>query len=133
MPRLQVGTENGAAIELHYESYGSGKPVVLIHGWPLSGRSWEAQVPALVAAGHRVITYDRRGFGASSQPWSGYDYDTFAADLAALLQHLDLRETALVGYSMGGGEVVRYLARYGADRVAQVVLAAAITPYLHKS
>ncbi len=107
MPQLTVGTENGTPIELHYEDYGSGKPVVLIHGWPLSGRSWENQLPALVEAGHRVVTYDRRGFGNSSQPWGGYDYDTFAADLNAVLNHLDLREVTLVGFSMGGGEVAR--------------------------
>jgi len=107
--------------------------VVLIHGWPLSGRSWEPQVAALVEAGHRVITYDRRGFGWSSQPWNGYDYDTFAADLSALLEHLDVREAALVGFSMGGGEVVRYIAKHGADRVSRAVLAAAVPPYLFKS
>ena len=133
MAMLQVGTENDAPIELHYEDVGTGSPVVLIHGWPLSGRSWEGQVPALVEAGHRVVTYDRRGFGDSSQPWGGYDYNTFAADLDVLLQHLDLREVALVGFSMGGGEVVRYIARYGTDRVAKAVLAAAVPPYLYKS
>ena len=133
MPRLPVGTENGNPIELHFEDYGVGTPVVLIHGWPLSGRSWENQVPALVEAGYRVIAYDRRGFGSSSQPWGGYDYDTFAADLDRLLQHLDLREVALVGFSMGGGEVVRYLGVYGSDRVAKAVLAAAVPPYLFKS
>ena len=133
MTMLQVGTENDAPIELHYEDVGTGSPVVLIHGWPLSGRSWESQMPALVEAGHRVVTYDRRGFGDSSQPWGGYDYDTFAADLDVLLQHLDLREVALVGFSMGGGEVVRYIARYGTDRVAKAVLAAAVPPYLYKS
>ena len=133
MAMLQVGTENDASIQLHYEDVGTGSPVVLIHGWPLSGRSWESQVPALVEAGHRVVTYDRRGFGDSSQPWGGYDYDTFAADLDALLQHLDLRGVALVGFSMGGGEVVRYIARYGTDRVAKAVLAAAVPPYLYKS
>ena len=119
MGKFAVGAENGLPIELHYTDHGDGQPVVLIHGWPLSGRSWEAQVPALVEAGYRVITYDRRGFGESSQPWDGYDYDTFAADLAALLDHLDLRDAVLVGFSMGGGEVVRYLGRYGADRVQQ--------------
>ncbi len=113
MARLAVGTENGSDVELYYEDHGAGKPVVLIHGWPLSGRSWENQVPALVDAGHRVITYDRRGFGSSSQPWNGYDYDTFAADLAALLEHLDLRDATLVGFSMGGGEVVRYIGTHG--------------------
>ena len=133
MTKLTVGTENDAPIELHYEDYGTGKPVVLIHGWPLSGRSWENQVPALVEAGYRVITYDRRGFGASSQPWGGYDYDTFAADLNTLLEHLDLREVSLIGFSMGGGEVVRYIGTYGSDRVAKAVLASAVPPYLYKS
>ncbi|MCO7196947.1 alpha/beta fold hydrolase [Pseudonocardia sp. McavD-2-B] len=133
MPQLSIGTENGSPVELHYTDQGSGAPVVLIHGWPLSGRSWEKQVPALVDAGHRVVTYDRRGFGQSSQPWDGYDYDTFADDLHALLVHLDLREATLVGFSMGGGEVVRYVAKHGTDRVARVVLAAAVPPYLYKS
>jgi non-heme chloroperoxidase len=135
MSTLIVGTDGASStpVELHYEDYGSGRPVVLIHGWPLSGRSWENQVPALVGAGHRVITYDRRGFGESSQPWNGYDYDTLAADLQALLTHLDLREATLVGFSMGGGEVVRYLGTYGAERIAKVVLAAAVPPYLYKS
>ncbi|TFV89124.1 alpha/beta hydrolase [Blastococcus sp. CT_GayMR16] len=133
MPRLTVGTENGQPIELHYEDHGTGRPVVLIHGWPLSGRSWEAQVPALVDAGHRVVTYDRRGFGDSSQPWTGYDYDTFTADLHALLEHLDLRDVALVGFSMGGGEVVRYLATYGPERVSRTVLASAVPPFLYTS
>ncbi|MFB9377990.1 alpha/beta fold hydrolase [Kineococcus gynurae] len=133
MGTVQVGTENSAPVELHYEDVGTGRPVVLIHGWPLSGRSWEAQVPALVAAGHRVITYDRRGFGQSSQPWNGYDYDTFAADLDALLNHLDLDDVSLVGFSMGGGEVVRYLSQYGSERVRSVVLAGAVPPYLYKS
>ena len=133
MSTLIVGTEHNSSIELHYEDYGTGKPVVLIHGWPLSGRSWENQVPALVEAGHRVITYDRRGFGASSQPWGGYDYDTFAADLNTLMTHLDLREATLVGFSMGGGEVVRYLSTYGHERVSKAVLAAAVPPFLYKS
>jgi non-heme chloroperoxidase len=133
MATLTVGTENDHPIELYYEDHGAGRPVVLIHGWPLSARSWEQQVPALVDAGYRVVAYDRRGFGKSSQPWGGYDYDTFAADLDALLAHLDLREATLVGFSMGGGEVARYIGRYGTDRVAQAVLAAAVPPYLHKS
>src|SRR5262245_46899562 len=119
MAQLKVGTENGSPIELYYEDHGNGRPVVLIHGWPLSGRSWEAQVPALFQAGHRVVTYDRRGFGSSSQPWRGYDYDTFAADLEALLTHLNLREVTLVGFSMGGGEVVRHIAKYGTARVTR--------------
>jgi len=133
MTKFTVGTENSIPVELHYEDHGSGKPIVLIHGWPLSGRSWENQVPALVEAGYRVITYDRRGFGDSSQPWDGYDYDTFAADLDVLLQHLDLREVTLIGFSMGGGEVVRYIANYGQERIAKAVLASAVPPYLYKS
>src|ERR1043165_3003753 len=133
MPSIKVGTENSGAIELHYEDQGAGRPVVLIHGWPLSGRTWESQVPALMDAGLRVITYDRRGFGKSSQPWSGYDYDTFASDLDALMRHLDLRDAALVGFSMGGGEVVRYIARHGKERVSRAVLAAAVPPYLYKA
>ena len=119
MPMLKVGTEAHKPVEIHYEDLGSGKPVVLIHGWPLSGRSWEAQVPALIAAGYRVITYDRRGFGQSSQPWSGYDYDTFAADLHGLMTHLDLKDATLVGFSMGGGEVARYIGSFGTERVAK--------------
>ncbi|MES2831873.1 MAG: alpha/beta hydrolase [Pseudomonadota bacterium] len=133
MPKLRVGTEVDTPIELHYEDYGVGKPVVLIHGWPLSGRSWEAQVPALIAAGHRVIAYDRRGFGQSSQPWNGYDYDTFAADLNALMTHLNLTDASLVGFSMGGGEVARYISIYGTQRVAKAVFAGAVPPYLYKS
>ena len=131
MARITVGTENEQPIELHYTDHGSGQPVVLVHGWPLSGRSWEAQEPALIAAGHRVITYDRRGFGQSSQPWTGYDYDTFAADLNALVTHLDLTDLVLIGFSMGGGEVARYLSTYGSGRVAKAVLASAVPPYLY--
>ena len=131
--RVAVGEENGAPVELYFEDHGTGDPVVLIHCWPLSSRIWEAQVPALVAAGHRVIAYDRRGFGWSSQPWEGYDYDTLAGDLRALLEHLDVRDATLVGYSMGGGEVVRYLATYGSDRVARAVLAATALPYRYKT
>ena len=133
MARITVGTENSAPIEMFYEDHGSGRPVVLIHGWPLSGRSWEAQVPALVEAGYRVITIDRRGFGDSSQPTTGYDYDTFAADLSVLLTELDLNDVTLVGFSMGGGEVVRYIATYGEARIKQAVLAAAVPPFLFKS
>ena len=133
MPMITVATENNHPVQLYYEDQGSGKPVVLIHGWPLSGRSWEAQVPALVAAGYRVVTYDRRGFGASSQPWSGYDYDTFAADLNGLMTELDLKDATLVGFSMGGGEVARYIAKYGTDRVSKAVFAGAVPPYLYKS
>ena len=130
---IKVAIEANHPVELHYEDYGVGKPVVLIHGWPLSGRAWEAQVPALVGAGHRVITYDRRGFGMSSQPWAGYDYDTFAADLDAVLTQLDLHDVTLVGFSMGGGEVARYIGTYGSARVAKAVFAAAVPPYLYKS
>lgn len=133
MAKVRVGEENGNPIELHYEDYGKGKPVVLIHGWPLSGRSWEKQVSALVDAGYRVITYDRRGFGQSSQPWEGYDYDTLAADLHQLLKQLDLHDVTLVGFSMGGGEVARYIGTFGTDRVRRAVLAGAVPPYLYKS
>ena len=130
MPAVPVGRENSADIEIYYEDHGAGQPVVLIHGYPLSGRAWDKQVPVLLDAGYRVITYDRRGFGKSSQPASGYDYDTFAADLNTLLEHLDLREAVLVGHSMGTGEVTRYLARYGSARVAKGVLVSPIPPYL---
>src|SRR6266699_324412 len=130
MPFVKVGTENSADIEIYYEDHGAGLPVVLIHGYPLSGRAWDKQVPVLLDAGHRVITYDRRGFGKSSQPASGYDYDTFAADLNTLLEHLDLRDAVLAGHSMGTGEVTRYLGRYGSARVAKGVLVSPIPPYL---
>lgn len=133
MAKLTVGTENGQPIELYFEDLGAGKPVVLIHGWPLSGRSWESQVPALIDAGYRVITYDRRGFGQSSQPWTGYDYDTFAADLHKLIENLDLKDVTLVGFSMGGGEVARYVGTYGTSRVKKAVLAAAVPPFFFKS
>lgn len=131
MPHLRL--PHDPKVNLYYEDLGEGDPVVLIHGWPLSGRAWEAQLGPLVSNGHRVITYDRRGFGESSQPWHGYDYETFAADLDALMSDLDLRDATLVGFSMGGGEVVRYLSKYGSDRVAQAVLASAVPPYLYKS
>lgn len=133
MAKITVGKENQAPIELYYEDHGTGKPIVLIHGWPLSGRSWEYQVPALVEAGYRVITYDRRGFGNSSQPWNGYEYDTLAADLHQLLEQLDLQDVTLVGFSMGGGEVARYIAAYGTNRVSKAVFAGAVPPYLYKS
>lgn len=133
MPRITVGNDRGVPVELHYQDFGSGRPVVLIHGWPLSSRSWEAQVPALVGAGHRVIAYDRRGFGQSSQTWDGYDYDTFTSDLNALMEQLDLRDAVLVGFSMGGGEVARYLSKYGESRVSGAVFAAAVPPFLLKT
>ena len=130
MSRVTVGQENSTDIEIYYEDHGTGQPVVLIHGYPLSGRGWDKQVPALLAAGYRVITYDRRGFGKSSQPTTGYDYDTFANDLYKLLETLNLTEVTLVGHSMGTGEVTRYLGRYGSARVAKGVLVAPIPPFL---
>ena len=130
MPVVTVGHENNADIEIYYEDHGAGQPVVLIHGYPLSGRAWDKQVPALLEAGYRVITYDRRGFGNSSQPTTGYEYDTFAADLHVLLETLDLRDVTLVGHSMGTGEVTRYLGRYGSERVAMGVLISPIPPFL---
>ena len=133
MPHITVGQENSGNIELHYEDHGAGKPVVLIHGWPLSGRSWEKQVPVLLEAGYRVITYDRRGFGDSSKPSFGYDYDTFAEDLHSIMTELDLRDVTLVGFSMGGGEVARYLGTYGSDRVSKAVFMAAVPPFLVKT
>ena len=133
MPFITVGSENETPIELHYNDYGTGKPVVLIHGWPLSGRSWEGQVPAFIEAGYRVITYDRRGFGQSSQPWGGYEYDTFASDLAKLIDTLDLTDVTLIGFSMGGGELARYVTNYGEERIAKLVFASAVPPYLMKT
>ena len=130
---VTVGQENSAPIELYYEDHGSGKPVVLIHGFPLSGAAWEKQVPILLAAGHRVITYDRRGFGKSSQPTTGYDYDTFAEDLHRLLTTLQLSEVSLVGFSMGGGEVARYLGKYGSEGVRKAVILSGVPPYLLKA
>ena len=127
---VTVGTENSTDIELYYEDHGTGQPVVLIHGYPLDGSSWEKQTAALLEAGHRVITYDRRGFGRSSKPTDGYDYDTFAADLAGLLDTLDLRDVVLVGFSMGTGEVGRYLGTYGSERVAKAVFLGSLEPYL---
>ena len=133
MPYVDVGTENSGAIELYYEDHGSGPPVVLIHGYPLSGRAWDKQVPVLLDMGRRVITYDRRGFGKSSQPTTGYDYDVFAADLHALMEKLDLREAVIVGHSMGTGEVTRYLGAYGSARVAKGVLVSPIPPFLRQT
>jgi len=133
MPYVTVGKENSSKIDLYYEDHGSGQPVVLIHGYPLSGASWEKQVPALLNAGHRVITYDRRGFGKSSQPTTGYNYDTFAEDLRKLITHLELREVALVGFSMGGGEVARYLGKYGSKGVSKAVIISGVPPFLLKT
>lgn len=133
MGRIKVGQENSTPIELYYEDHGSGQPVVLIHGWPLSGASWEKQTNALLAAGYRVITYDRRGFGRSDQPATGYDYDTFAADLKTLMDELDLKDAVIAGFSMGSGEVTRYLSRYGSDRVSKAVILGVIPPFLLKT
>jgi len=133
MPYITVGEENSAPIELYYEDHGTGQPVVLIHGYPLDGHSWEKQLPALLEAGHRVITYDRRGFGRSSQPTTGYDYDTFAADLDKVLTTLDLTDAVLVGFSMGTGEVGRYLGTYGSGRVAKAAFLASLEPFLLKT
>jgi non-heme chloroperoxidase len=133
MPYITVGRENSADISLYYEDHGSGDPVVLIHGYPLSGASWEKQLPALLDSGHRVITYDRRGFGKSSQPTGGYNYDTFAEDLQQLLMHLKLRDFSLVGFSMGGGEVARYIGKYGSQGVKSAVIIGGVPPYLLKA
>ncbi|OZM81354.1 alpha/beta fold hydrolase [Pseudonocardia sp. MH-G8] len=133
MSHITVGHENSTEINLHYTDRGSGRPVVLIHGYPLDGASWEKQEDRLLDAGYRVITYDRRGFGGSSKPSTGYDYDTFADDLDAVLSALDLNDVVLVGFSMGTGEVGRYLARHGAGRVAKAVFLASLEPYLIKT
>ena len=133
MPYVSVGNENGADIELYYEDHGSGQPVVLIHGYPLDGTSWEKQTAVLLDAGKRVITYDRRGFGRSSKPTIGHDYDTYAADLSALVSALDLQDAVLVGFSMGTGEVVRYISRYGSHRLAKAVFIGALQPFMLKT
>jgi non-heme chloroperoxidase len=133
MPYVTVGKENSGNIELYYEDHGSGKPIVLIHGYPLSGASWEKQVPVLVHAGYGVITYDRRGFGKSSQPSTGYNYETFAEDLHELIAHLELHDFCLVGFSMGGGEVARYLGKYGSKGVSKAVIISGVPPYLLKT
>ncbi|MBZ5531472.1 MAG: alpha/beta hydrolase [Acidobacteriia bacterium] len=133
MPYIEVGKENSGTIDIYYEDQGKGKPVVLVHGWPLSGRSWEKQTAALLDAGYRVIAYDRRGFGYSSRPASGYDYDTFAEDLDKLLDKINLHDVTLVGFSMGGGEVARFLGNYGSVRVSKAVFIASIPPFLLKT
>lgn len=130
MAFITVGRQNSSAIELHYEDHGTGQAVVLIHGYPLDGRSWERQEAVLLAAGYRVITYDRRGFGRSSQPTTGYDYDTFASDLKELLEALELNDVALVGFSMGTGEIARYLGHYGSARIDKVAFLGSLQPYL---
>ncbi len=133
MPYATVGKENSGNIDLYYEDHGTGKPVVLIHGYPLSGASWEKQTAVLLAAGHRVITYDRRGFGKSSQPTTGYNYDTFAEDLHKLVTQLELRDFALAGFSMGGGEVARYIGKYGSKGVSKAVFISSVPPFLLKT
>jgi non-heme chloroperoxidase len=133
MSLVNVGIENSIHINLHYEDLGTGKPVVLIHGWPLNGASWEKQTAALLEAGYRVIAYDRRGFGQSTKPSTGYEYDTLAQDLDKLLAKLDLQDVTLVGFSMGGGEVARYLGRYGSARISKAVFIGAIPPYLQQA
>ncbi|GAA1792987.1 alpha/beta hydrolase [Nocardioides hankookensis] len=130
MPYITVDHENSTDIDLHYTDHGAGTPVVLIHGYPLDGNSWELQSRALIAAGHRVITYDRRGFGRSTHAGTGYDYDTFAADLDAVLQALDLRDVVLVGFSMGTGELARYVRNHGHERVAKLAFLASLEPFL---
>jgi non-heme chloroperoxidase len=133
MPHVTVGKENSGDIELYYNDIGSGNPVVLIHGWPLNGTSWEKQANALLGAGARVIAYDRRGFGMSGRPSTGYDYDTFAEDLHHLVNHLSLRDFTLVGFSMGGGEVARYLSKFGTRHVSGAVFISAVPPFLLKT
>lgn len=133
MSHITVGQENSTDIELYYEDHGTGQPVVLIHGYPLSGASWERQTAALLDAGYRVITYDRRGFGGSSKVTTGYDYDTFAADLNTVLTTLDLTDVILVGFSMGTGELARYVSRYGSERVAKLAFLASLEPFLLKT
>jgi non-heme chloroperoxidase len=133
MPYVTVGKENSGNIDIYYEDHGSGSPVILIHGYPLNGSSWEKQIPMLLASGYRAITYDRRGFGKSSQPTSGYNYDTFAEDLHKLVTHLNLSGFSLVGFSMGGGEVARYLGKYGSSGVSKAVIVGGVPPYLLKT
>jgi len=133
MPYISVGKENSGNIDLYYEDHGLGKPVVLIHGYPLSGASWEKQTAALLAAGHRVITYDRRGFGRSSQPTGGYNYDTFAEDLHKVVTQLELRDFTLVGFSMGGGEVARYIGKYDTKGVSKAIFISSVPPFLLKT
>ncbi|MEW6272387.1 MAG: alpha/beta hydrolase [Thermodesulfobacteriota bacterium] len=133
MSSVVVGRDSSGSIDLYYEDHGSGRPVVLIHGWPLSGSSWEKQVAALLAAGYRVLRYDRRGFGQSSKPATGYDFDTLADDLYQLLSRLDLYDVTLVGFAMGTGELARYLGAYGAKRVRDAVFLASLPPFLLKT
>jgi len=130
---INKNSATGEEVNISYKDYGSGRPVVLIHGWPLSKEMWEYQVEPLVEAGLRVIKYDRRGFGKSSKPWGEYDYNTLTKDLHTIMEELDLRDAVLVGFSMGGGEAVRYLSRYGSSRVSKIVLVSSVTPYMLKT
>src|SRR5256885_17014465 len=133
MSYIEVGKENSTSIHLYYEDHGSGQPIVLIHGYPLSSGSWEKQIPVLLDAGYRVIAYDRRGFGKSSQPTTGYNYDTFTYDLHKIISHLNLKDFALVGFSMGGGEVARYIGKYGSKDVSKAVIIGGVPPFLLKT
>jgi pimeloyl-ACP methyl ester carboxylesterase len=133
MSYIEIGKENSTSLHLYYEDHGSGQPVVLIHGYPLSSASWEKQVPALLDAGYRVVAYDRRGFGKSSQPTAGYNYDTFAEDLHKVITSLKLKDFVLVGFSMGGGEVARYIGKYGSKDVSKAVIIGGVPPYLLKT
>ena len=133
MPYVNVGKENSGNIDLYYEDHGTGKPIILIHGYPLSGASWEKQTAALLNSGYRVITYDRRGFGQSSKPTTGYNYHTFSEDLRKLVTQLGLRDFVLAGFSMGGGEVARYMGRYGSKDVSKAIFISSVPPYLLKA
>ena len=133
MSYIKVGEENSTDINLYYEDHGSGTPIILIHGYPLNGASWERQTAALLKAGHRVITYDRRGFGKSSQPTTGYNYDTFAADLRAVITTLKLDDVTIAGFSMGGGEVARYFGKYGSKGISKAIIVSGVPPYLVKT
>lgn len=134
MPYLEKTTaQKDADVNIYYEDYGSGKPIILIHGWPLSGAMWEYQVPALIESGHRVITYDRRGFGKSSRPYTGYDYDSMAEDLHDLIKKLDLRDVILAGFSMGGGELAQYVGTFGTSRISKLIFISSIAPFLLKT
>src|SRR5262245_6546075 len=133
MSSIAVGHDESGPIDLYYEDHGTGRPVALVHGWPLSAASWEKQVVALLSAGYRVVRYDRRGFGKSSKPATGYGYDTLADDLYRLLSHLDLYDVTLVGFAMGTGELARYLGAYGAKRIRSVAFLASLPPFLLKT
>lgn len=133
MPYIEVGKENSTPINLYYEDHGSGQPIVLIHGYPLSSTSWEKQIPVLLDAGYRVIAYDRRGFGKSSQPTTGYNYDTFAEDLHHVVTSLKLKNFVLAGFSMGGGEVARYIGKHGSKNISKAVIIGGVPPYLLKT